>query len=412
VILKRASCCCLQADSSFCSVKGIGKENELNNRGNKMKQSSKHVVIFGGGVAGSLLAKALLGQAKVTLIDPHDYFEVPMAAPRALVEPMLGYDAIMRYADILPEVEHVQGRLLTADADQFVVELNDGRQRLFDKFDAAVLATGSAFHNDLMRAMSGMAEERKEFYHDANARLSAAKSVVIVGGGPLGVETAAELIEHYPSLGITLIEGGSRLLGASSERAAAQAEDFLTQRGVRVILNDRLSSGQQPGGDPLGQSGHAVTQKGLQFNYDLLLWCIGGRPNTQYMQPHLSGLLDENQRIKVKPSLQLEGHSKLFALGDITNLQENKMAWYTMAHVKVAARNIRTLLSNPGATSESLAQYQAKTGDPTMIVTLGSRQGVAQLPMPMGFKTWGWLTRMMKAKHMLVPKFRKLLLAS
>jgi apoptosis-inducing factor 2 len=45
----------------------------------------RKVVVYGGGVARALLAKKLARDVEVTLVDPLDYFEVPMAAPRCLL---------------------------------------------------------------------------------------------------------------------------------------------------------------------------------------------------------------------------------------------------------------------------------------------------------------------------------------
>jgi len=51
--------------------------------------ASRHVVIYGGGMAGAMLAKRPSDDVQVTLVGPRDYFEVPMAAPRNLVDPSL-----------------------------------------------------------------------------------------------------------------------------------------------------------------------------------------------------------------------------------------------------------------------------------------------------------------------------------
>jgi 2-polyprenyl-6-methoxyphenol hydroxylase-like FAD-dependent oxidoreductase len=44
--------------------------------------AKKSVAIYGGGIAGAVLANRLSRDFNVVLVDPHDYFEVPMAAPR------------------------------------------------------------------------------------------------------------------------------------------------------------------------------------------------------------------------------------------------------------------------------------------------------------------------------------------
>jgi NADH dehydrogenase FAD-containing subunit len=215
---------------------------------NQRKPQDARVVIYGGGVGGAQLAKKLSGQAKVTLVDPLDYFEVPMAAPRNLVQPDFAERAIMPFADVLPGVEHVRGKLVELRADGGLVEMPDGQQTLVSG-DITVLATGSRFASELVRAVQGSGSERKSFYARFHARLSAAKRVLIVGGGPIGVEIAGEISETWPDKAITLIEAGPRLLAGTSGKAAAHAASVLAARGVTLITGDRLEGHGHPPGE-------------------------------------------------------------------------------------------------------------------------------------------------------------------
>lgn len=83
------------------------------------------------------------------------------------------------------------------------------------------------------------------------------------------------------------------------------------------------------------------------------------------------------------------------------------MAWHIAGQVDCAATNVRRLLS--GRTwSDQWQTYRPQTGNPAMVVTLGSRAGVTCLPK-IGTVKAGWFNRKVKAAHMLVPKHRKLL---
>ena len=66
--------------------------------------TASQVVINGGGMAGALLAKALSPKHKVTLVDSNEYFEVPMSAPRSLVQPGFADGAIIPFKAALPGV--------------------------------------------------------------------------------------------------------------------------------------------------------------------------------------------------------------------------------------------------------------------------------------------------------------------
>jgi hypothetical protein len=92
----------------------------------------------------------------------------------------------------------------------------------------------------------------------------------------------------------------------------------------------------------------------------------------------------------------------MFALGDITNLKENKMALHIGGQLGVAEANIRAVAL--GRTP--VKAYKANTGNLMMAITFGSRAGVLFAP-PIGAIRSTWLNRKVKAEAMLVPKYRK-----
>jgi NADH dehydrogenase FAD-containing subunit len=367
----------------------------------RQRNTSDNVVIYGGGMGGAQLAKKLSGKFKIIVVDPLDYFEVPMAAPRNLVQPDFSRRAIATFAEALPDVQHVRAKLIELSAAGGLVETPDGRQFMITG-DATVLATGSRFANELVRGIEGTSRQRQAFYARFHERLSSAKRVLIVGGGPIGVEIAGEISETWSDKIVTLIEAGHRLLAGTSEKAAQHAAAVLAGRGVTIFTSDRLENSAHRF-DVFAAGGVAQTAAGRQISYDLLLWCVGGQPNTGYLQKHFAHVLNANAQVRVTPELRVVGEQRLFAMGDITDLVESKMAWVTGAHVGVVAANITALLDGAHTRPRS---YTPKTGNQTMAITLGCRGGVLHLP-PVGVVRNQWLNRKLKADHMLVPIVRK-----
>lgn len=361
----------------------------------------RSVVIYGGGIAGAILARQLSPVAEVMLVDPLDYFEVPMAAPRNLVRPEFAQRSIVTFAQALPNVAHVQGRLIELSHAGGVIQSPMGELWL-PQPDLTVLATGSRYANALLRGTEGAGEGRKAFYAHYSRRIADARRIVIVGGGPAGVEVAGEIADAHRDKHIVIIEAGPRILAGTSAQAAAHAGAWLQGRGVVVHTGERLLEGGADPSDVFAPGGTAVTSAGRRIPYDLMIWCTGGRPNTDYLRQHFASCLDARGRVMVTPELQVVGSPSLYALGDITDLDENKMAWHIAGQVRTAAANIRCALAGKG---RRLKQYRPQTGNPAMVVTMGSKAGVAHLS-GVGVVKAGWLVSLFKARHMLVPKYR------
>lgn len=357
------------------------------------------VLIFGAGIAGATLARALSRDYAVTVVDPRDFIEVPMAATRNFVEPDFAGPATIAFADALPGVRLVPGRLVEWTPEGGLIEGPDGvHQRLTGR--VVVLATGSRFANPLMRSSEGTMESRRTLYRNYSSRIAASHRILIIGGGPIGVETAGEISSAWPGKSITLVDRGSRLLKGSSEALGAEALHILRSRGVAVVLGEALAS--EPSLDPFAAGGTVTTTTGRVIAYDLLIWATGGRPETHYMARRYGALLDETGRIRVDAYLRVEGLKTLFAVGDINNVPENKMAVHILGQAKAAQANIRAALNG----RDPSVAYRAQTGNPMMLLALGSRTGVSHLPV-LGVVRSSWFNRMIKARDMLVPRFRR-----
>jgi len=155
-------------------------------------EDRKKVVIIGGGFAGSAVAKSLEPFFHVILIDTKDYFEFTPSVLRTIVEPthikmiQVIHNHYLRHATVL------QKEVLKIDQEN-KVNLDD-RQI---SFDYLVISSGSTY-NPPFKETKLIQSARGSMLREQAYALRSSKKVLIIGGGLVGVELAAEIATHFP----------------------------------------------------------------------------------------------------------------------------------------------------------------------------------------------------------------------
>ncbi|MCC5602118.1 NAD(P)/FAD-dependent oxidoreductase [Nostoc favosum] len=365
--------------------------------------SKVRVVVVGGGLAGHKIAFHLQNKAQVTLIDPKDFFEIPMAVPRLFVEPSRAKDAVIPYTEFLPQVTHIQGKAVNATPAYVVVESIKGDNAIVKvEYDYLVLATGSNYFDDSVKAHLGTTEQRRNYFFSVNEQLTIAQKILIVGGGPVGVEIAGEIVEDYPGKQVTLVQKTPYLLPDTSKKPQEDAAQFLQNKGVRLIFEEKVVHTDC---DETAKTKVAITDQGTQIEYNMLFWCTGATSDTSYIKEYFKDALDEAGRVRVNENLSVVGYDNIFAVGDIIALPENKLGLLADKHATVVIKNLEKLLMNPSIQPSKLKKYKPAIGSQVMIVTLGRNHGVGHFP----FEIFGsnWIAKIIKSKDMLVSMYRK-----
>ncbi len=365
---------------------------------------TKKILVLGGGAAGHQVAYQLRDAAEVTLVDPKTYWEVPMAVPRLLVEPD-ALPARLRYDSFLGAARHVQGKAVSLTGSSARIALEDGTERDLP-FDYAVIATGSHYIDKLIKAEAKTEGERAAEIVAMNTRLRGARAVVVAGGGPVGVETAAELAETFPALKVTLVHGAGKLLERAPAKFPAWAEASLKERGVTILLNEMVSTpglGQQP------QDGKVHTASGRVIDADAVIWAAGVKPVSDFVAASFPQAVQPDGFLRVDEYLRLAGHPTIFVAGDLANTPENKLAIIGGLHAKSVAANLKLLVAAATPDAVTLKPYKpalpGKGMGKMMIVTLGRKDGLTSLPF--GQLRLSFIARKIKAADMLVGMMRK-----
>ncbi|KAL8501076.1 hypothetical protein ACS0TY_020591 [Phlomoides rotata] len=345
----------------------------------------KRVVVVGGGVAGSLIAKSLQFHGDVTLIDPKEYFEISWASLRSMVQPSFAERSLIYHKDYLTNGRVLVSKALNISNSQVLTE--DGHSI---SYDYLVIATG---HDD---SLPKTRSHRLQEYKTEHEEIRSANSILIVGGGPTGVELAAEIAVDFPEKKITLVHEGSRLLEFIGPKAADKTLEWLKSRRVDVKLRQSIDLNSSS-----EESKTYVTSSGETIKADCLFMCTGKPPASAWLRETvLKDSIDGMGRLKVDDNLRVKGFNNIFAIGDIIDLKVMKQGYLAQKQAAIAAKNLKVLMS--GGKEYKMAIY--KPSSTKVIVSLGRHDAVAQFPLT---TLIGLVPGLIKSKDLFVGKTRK-----
>jgi NADH dehydrogenase FAD-containing subunit len=360
--------------------------------------SDGDVVVIGGGYAGVRLAKKLDATARVTLVDRKEVFFHRIASLRAGVRPEWSVTPFIPYDRLLNGGRMIVGKALRIDTETRQVVLATG-ERI--PYDVVVIATG-ADYPEPARFNGTTAEEAVKAFGEHQRSVAEAGHVLVVGGGPSGVELSAEIRLARPDARVTLAHSGSALLhGTGSERAGKKALAWLESHDVEV----RLDSFMSPGFD----FGTYRDAHGNVLEADLSFWATGTTPNTLWLRLGGHGdWLNPSGHVKVDRSLRVLGRPDVFAVGDVNDATQVKATPAALAQADLAAHNIRTYLQSSGKHRKEPRLYKPVHRTP-LIVPFGAADGMTLLPVPGGESAvlGGRTSVLAKAKTLMTPYMRR-----
>lgn len=377
---------------------------------NLPESTTKKIVVLGGGFAGLKLARKLMGtKYQVLLLDKNNYHQFqPLfyQVATAGLEPSAISFPLRKIFHNTPNVTFRMAEALSLDQVKNRVFTNVG----YVDYDYLVLAIGAdtnyfgmkniIANSTPMKSVSEALFIRNKIIFNYERAINTVDielrksmmNVVIVGGGPTGVELAGAMAglrnnvlpKDYPQLNfqnmkVVLAEAGPILLAGMSPQASQKALEYLQRLGVEVLFHAAVED----------YDGMTIRIKGLEpIQTQTLLWAAGVKPN------HIKGLNEEqisrNGRIKVDHYNLLEGTNNIYAIGDLC-VQEAKD--YPKGHPQVAqvamqqasnlATNFKNLLRN-----KPLKGFTYK--DLGSMATVGKKLAVVDLPFIkfQGFLAW------------------------
>ncbi|MCU0449624.1 MAG: NAD(P)/FAD-dependent oxidoreductase [Bernardetiaceae bacterium] len=369
------------------------------------------VVIVGGGFAGVELVKDLAGaNVQIVMFDRHNYhtfqpllYQVATAGlePDSIAGPIRKLfkntkNFHFRFGlvtKIHPETNMIETSIGDLRYDYLVIA-NGTRTNYFGNQKIASLVFPlKQLHQALDLRSTILQNLEKALLVVDKAEQHALMDIVIVGGGPTGVEVAGALGElklhvlprDYPELDfrqmdIHLIDGGDRLLGAMSPEAGKKAQEYLTNRfSVNVWLNTTLSD--YDGREVVLSNGRTLLSHTVVWAAGVTGNLIGGLPEETIVPRANRILVDEFNRVK--------GSQNIFAIGDISCMVTKDFPKGHPQVAPVAMQQGRLLADNLQALLRKKSLKPFKYLDKGSMATVGRNRAVVDLPGKI--KMQGWL---------------------
>ncbi|KAH9216142.1 hypothetical protein DL95DRAFT_522845 [Leptodontidium sp. 2 PMI_412] len=368
--------------------------------------STHEILILGGHYSGINVAHYLLRHVipklttpstsyHVTIVTPNIEFFWNIAAPRLIVSEKLIPDEKV-FLPIAKEFASydaaqftfVKGKATALDPEKRIVSINNGEKITYNSL---VVATGSYFASSVWQ-LNESEEKLKSEISALRKALAAAKTVLIAGGGSIGVETAGEIGAEFPKHDTTILSGNRRLLPRLLPSNSAAAESKLKALGVKTVNDIKLSS--------IAKNTDGTTTVALSDGssriVDVFIDATGAKPNSTFLP---SAWLNESGRVVTDAKTLRTDNPGIYAIGDVAS--------YSSGSVLDAKNSVAPLGTSIGidlakaAGKEGLfTQKEFKPLKDTQFVPIGPSGGVGQL---MGWKLPSLMVWAAKSRTYLVP---------
>ncbi|RBQ20465.1 NAD(P)/FAD-dependent oxidoreductase [Spongiactinospora rosea] len=368
--------------------------------------SPPRILIIGGGYVGLNTAMRLQrrlrpGEAEITVLDSDSYMTYQPFLPEAAAGSLEPRHVVVPLRRVLSRCRILNGWVVRVDSARRSVEFRPHEGESYEiGYDILVVSPGSVSR---ILPIPGLAdcgigfktvEEAIHLRNHVLGQLDLAASTrradvrrraltfVFVGAGFAGVEALAELEDmagyacrrYYPGISRedmrwVLVEATGRILPEVGEEMGRWTLEQLRARGIDVRLNTRVDTAEH---------GDIVLSDGGRFPSDTLVWTAGVRPHPLMRATDLP--VDDKDRLKVTPRLNVEGRDDVFSAGDCAAVPDlTRPGEYCAPNAQHAVRQARRLAANIIATLRGtpLADYRhAYAGS---VASLGLHKGVAQI---------------------------------
>lgn len=374
------------------------------------------LIIIGGGFGGLRLARKLSNRPgfDITLIDKFNFHQFQPLFYQVATAGLDASNISFPLRKVFHKSKNIRFRIAAVTqilSAQNKVVTNIGE---FD-YDALIIATGADtnfFGNQnlmdhalpmksTLEALQLRYRLLQNFETAINTKdeqtIQHLMNIVVVGGGPTGVELSGAIADmkryvlpkDYPELDFTrmkifLLEGTAKTLANMSEKSSEQSRKYLEKMGVTVLTNTLLKD----------YDGEKVSlQNGEIINTKIVIWAAGIKGNIP--EGIDKDLIAKGNRIKTDRQCKVLGTDNIFAIGDVSYMEEPawpnghpQVAPVAMQMADMLANNLRSIEMK----SSKLALEEFVYNDKGSMATVGRNLAVVDMPKPKlhfgGFLAW------------------------
>ena len=371
--------------------------------------SNRRLVVVGAGFAGLKLAEKLRGSDfQIVLIDRNNFHQFqPLFYQVAVagLEPSSIAFPLRRMFQKSHQVFIRLTEVINISTDNKTINTSAGELR----YDILVVATGAATNFFGMEQLADRAFGMKSvgealgirntilknyemaLIADSKQERNALMNIVIVGGGPTGVELSGSLADmrrfvlpkDYPDLDfrhmqIFLVEASPALLNGMSEKSSQKATEFLEKLGINVMTDSQVT----------GYANNVVQLKdGNTLDSATVIWAAGviGAPPEGFETEQVG----RGRRLLVDAFNRMKGVEDVFAIGDVALMEKPELTRGHPQVAQVALQQAKNLASNL-ARKDKKNWKPFKYKDKGSMATIGRNKAVVDLPFLkfQGFFAW------------------------
>ncbi len=379
-----------------------------------MPQSNNmKLIILGGGFGGLRLARLLNNKEgiHITLIDRFNYHQFQPLFYQVATAGLDASNISFPLRKAFQKSKNVRIRMAEVECIDTAAKQVITNEDTYS-YNYLVIATGASTnffgnqsletHAFPMKSTVEALQLRHKLIHNFEDALHVTEqeelqrlmNVVVVGGGPTGVELSGAIAEmkkyvlpkDYPELdfsmmNIYLLEGTGKTLAAMSEKSSERSLNYLRRLGVTVMTNSLLQD----------YDGKNVTLKdGTVIPSALVIWAAGIKGNVP--KGIDENLIVRGNRIKVDAYNFVQGFNNVFAIGDIAYMEEEDFPNGHPQVAPVAIQQATLLAANLLNLRQGKIAKPFRYNDKGAMATVGRNLAVVDVPKPKlhfgGFFAW------------------------